>query len=206
MNLSVRNLSLFALSALAAAAASASTTVYNSPASFNAVLAPGSYLETFTQGGIDSGALFSYGGGGYGYDVTADAGASTVYRSGSLIGNNLPNLSLTVTFTSGNVTAVGGQFFITNISDAFQAQSVSLNLNDGTSVTYLPTGVADSFRGFVSTVPILSLTMGAPGPGQVYNSLDNLVVGSAVPEPGSYALMALGLAGLMALRRQRLPR
>jgi hypothetical protein len=204
MNPTIRHLTVFALSAVAAAAASAATTVYTSPAAFGLMLAPGAYLETFTQDEVDIGALFSYSGNGFSYDVTADGGASTVYRSGTIIGNNLPNLSLTFTFTSGNVTAVGGQFFIANISDVFQPVSVTLTLNDGTTVSYLPPGVAGAFRGFTSTVPIASLTMSAPPlTGQFYNSVDNLVVGSMIPEPGTTAMMALGLLGLLGVARRR---
>jgi PEP-CTERM motif len=183
-----------------AGVAQAATTVYTTAASFQALLLPGAYTETFTQPGVDSGPLFSYSGGGFGYDVTASPG--DVYRSGSIIGNNTPNETMTLTFTTGNVTAVGGNFFITNISDVFQPVGVTLALNDGTSVTYTPTGVG-TFRGFISTVPILSLTMDAPTGGQFYNSLDNLTVGSAVPEPTTYLMMALGLGGMLLMRRAR---
>jgi hypothetical protein len=181
-------------------AAQAATTVYTTAASFQALVAPGSYTETFTQPAVDSGVLFSYSGGGFSYNVTASPGV--VYRSGTIIGNNTPNETFTLTFTSGNVAAVGGNFFITNISDVFQSQGVTLTLGDGTVVNYTPTGVGD-YRGFISTAPILSLTMAAPVGGQFYNSLDNLTVGTAVPEPGTYLMMALGLGSMLLVRRAR---
>jgi hypothetical protein len=194
-----RSLIAFSLAALACAAASAQTTVYTTNAAFLAMVAPGSYLETFTQVAVDSGPSFTYSGGGFSYTVTADNGASTVYRSGTIIGNNLPDLSLTLTFTTGNVTAVGGEFFTTNISDIFQAAAVTLTLNNGTVVNYTPTSQTNSFRGFTTPVPILSLTMSAPGP-SLYNSIDNLRVGAVVPEPGTYAMMGLGLLAARRLR------
>ncbi len=183
-----------------AGAAQATTTVYTTAASFQALVAPGAYTETFTRPAVDSGALFTYSGGGFSYDVTADPGV--VYRSGSIIGNNTPNETLTLTFTTGNVTALGGNFFITDIGDAFQSVGVTLTLNDGTVQSYTPTDVS-TFRGFISTVPILSLTMSAPQGGQFYNSLDNLTVGSAVPEPSTYLMLALGLGGMLLMRRAR---
>jgi hypothetical protein len=184
----------------ATGAAQAATTVYTTAAAFNALLAPGAYTETFTQPAVDSGPLFTYSGGGFSYNVTASPG--DVYRSGTLIGTNTPNETLQLTFTTGNVTAVGGNFFITNISDVFQPVSVTLGLNDGTTVSYTPTGVG-TFRGFISTVPILSLVMTAPTGGQFYNSLDNLTVASAVPEPGTYLMLAMGLGGMLLVRRAR---
>jgi hypothetical protein len=82
------------------------------------------------------------------------------------------------------------------------AVPVFLTLSDGTSTTFTPTSFADSFRGFTSNVGISSLTFGAPGAGR-YATLDNFVVGRAVPEPGTMAIMAVGLAGLFAARRRR---
>jgi hypothetical protein len=58
----------------------------------------------------------------------------------------------------------------------------------------------------VSTVPIVSLVMAAPGASR-YNSLDNLTIATAVPEPGTYLMMALGLAaiGVARVRASRQP-
>lgn len=191
---------------LAAAAASApvwaATTTYTDSASFLAAIAPGAFNNTFT-GVEDSATSYSYSGGGFGYTVAAPG---DVYLSGSFIGNNTDNDTLTITFTTGNVTALGGNFFITDIGNSFQASAVTLTLSDGTTTTFTPSDETTAFRGFVSTAAIVSLMMSAPG-ANLFNSLDNLTVGVAVPitlpEPGTWALVALALGGLSLVRRQR---
>jgi hypothetical protein len=179
-----------------AGAAQAATTVYTNSASFLAQTQPGGLFLNFTQPGIDSGPSFTYSGGGFSVTITSP---STVYRSGSIIGNNLPNETLTLTFAGTLPTALGGEFFVTNISDVLQAAPVTLTLSDGTVTTYTPSSLANAYRGFVSTVPITSLVMSAPG-ATLYNSLDNLTVATAVPEPGTYLMMVLGLAVLASAR------
>ena len=185
---------------LAALSASsfAATTVYGSAASFLPHVAPGAYTETFN--GLPSTPPDSFAGGAFAYTVSAPDG---LYGSGEFLGTNLPDEALTVTFTSGNVTAVGGNFYATNISDTFQAVAITLTLSDSTTVTFTPTSAADSYRGFASTLTITSLTIASPGV-SLYGGLDNLTVGvSAVPEPASALLMALGVAGLLVAGRRR---
>jgi hypothetical protein len=190
---------VFALGLAALSASSfAVTTVYTSAASFLANVAPGSYTETFN--GLPSTPPDSFSGSGFSYTVSATDG---LYGSGEFLGTNLPNQLLTVTFAGGNVTAVGGNFYATNISDAFQSVAITLTLSDSTTVTFTPTSVADSYRGFASGLAITSLTIGATGV-SLYAGLDNLTVGvSAVPEPASALLMALGVAGLLLAGRRR---
>lgn len=195
----VRFLAALALSA-SIAPAFAATTTYTTQASFLANVAPGSYTNSFT-GAVAAGPSFSYSGSGFGYTLTA--GVGDVYLSGSIAGTNSPDETLTVTFTTGNVTAVGGNFFATNISDVFQAQPLKLTLSDGTTTTYTPATLGASYRGFVSTLPITSLVMGLPAVG-FYNTMDNLTVGvGVVPETSTWVLMALGMVGLAFARRQR---
>ena len=191
----------FAL-ALGIAALSASsfaaTTVYTSSASFLPNVGPGAYFENFN--GLPSSPPESFAGGAFAYTISAAEG---LYASGEFIGTNQPDEALTITFTSGNVSAVGGNFYATNISDAFQSVSLTLTLSDGTSVSFTPSSATDSFRGFASTALITSLTISAPG-ASLYAGLDNLTVGvSAVPEPASALMLALGAAALLVARRRR---
>ena len=58
------------------------------------------------------------------------------------------------------------------------------------------------YYGFVSTHPITSIRFTSTGGGSVNTGIDNIAVSSSVPEPGTLALLGLGLAGL-GLRRRR---
>jgi hypothetical protein len=201
---------LITVSPFAATTAHAQTTTYISSASFLAALQTGSYTEAFT-GPFGPVTSSDYSDGTYGYTVSTPS-PTGLYRSGSTIGNNLPNESLLFTFTTGNITAVGGNFFITDISDTFRRVSVTLTLNDGTTTTYTPTSAGTgSFRGFTSTTAITSLTLSAPGASR-YNVVDNVTVGaamsatpSAAPEPGSLALLLpiIGTVGMMIRKRRK---
>ncbi|MCV2366624.1 PEP-CTERM sorting domain-containing protein [Roseateles oligotrophus] len=197
MQPSLRFLSAAALTLLSASSFAAST-VYTSSADFMSHVVAGSYTENFN--GLSSPpAGGAFAGGGFSYAVSAP---SDLYASGEFLGTNQIDEALTITFTGGNVTAVGSNFYSTNISDQFQAVSLTITLNDGTVTTFTPTSVLDSYRGFTSNVGISSLVMSAAG-ASLYVGVDNLTVGvSAVPEPSSWALMGLGLAGLIAARRR----
>jgi len=189
-----------AVLAVLAAPSFADTTTYTDSAAFMASLGGSSYTETFTGLASPDGAA-AFSGSGFSYTVSA---ASGLYATGDFLGTSQIDEALTINFTSGNVKAVGGNFFVTNISDAFQSVSVKLTLSDGTIAMFTPSSINDSFRGFSSTQTISSLTFSAPGV-SMYATVDNLTVGTvtAVPEPASWALMGLGLAGMGAIARRR---
>lgn len=181
------------------AQAHAGTTTYTDRSSFLTALAPGFYTETF----IGS-ETTSFSGAGFGFTVAAPDGT---YASGTDLGANQVEQALTITFTGHPVTAVGGNFYATDINPDFLPESLTVALSDGTTLVYTPTG-KDTFRGFVTTSSISSLTVAfaAQGMGR-YTTVDNLTVGTnvaLVPEPGQWALMALGLSGLALLKRRRI--
>jgi PEP-CTERM motif len=187
-------ISALALTALSAAA-SAAATVYTSSAVFLAQLQPGAYTENYN--GLDTAPPASYTNGVFSYTLSAP---DDLYSSGDYVGTSQIDQPLTISFTSGNVKAVGGNFFATNYSDNFQSVLISLLLSDGTSVDFTPATLADSYRGFVADTFITSLVISGPGPA-LYATLDNLTVGT-VPEPASLALVGLAFAGLAASRRR----
>lgn len=182
--------------------ASAATTLYTSSAAFLAQLQPGAYTENFN--GLDAAPPASYTNGLFSYTLSAP---DDIYGSGNYIGTSQIDQPLTISFTSGNVRAIGGNFFATDISDNFQSVLISLLLSDGSSVDFTPASLADSYRGFLADTFITSLVISGPGPSR-YATLDNLTVGTVpggntVPEPASLALVGLAFAGLAASRRRR---
>lgn len=201
MQLAYRFVSAAAL-ALLSASALASTTVYTSAATFLPLVATGSYTESF-DGLSDATGLFS--SGAFSFTVSAPG---SVYASGDFVGTSLPTDALTINFTSGNVTALGANFYATNLSDAFQSVAMTIKLSDGTTVSFTPASASASYRGFTSDLAIASLVISAPG-GSLYAGLDNLTIGTvavavpAVPEPTTWALMGLGLAGVAFAARRK---
>ncbi|WP_422011620.1 PEP-CTERM sorting domain-containing protein [Roseateles sp.] len=196
---SIRQLTTALALGVMSVSAFAASTVYTSSSSFLSQVAPGAYTETFNGLSTPAAGAVAFSGGGFSYSLFAP---SDLYASGDFIGTSQIDEALTISFLSGNVYAVGGNFFATNIADAFQAVQISLSLSDGTTVSFTPTSLADSYRGFVSTTAITSLTISAPGQ-SLYAGLDNLTVAAAVPEPASWALASLGIAGLAAFARRR---
>lgn len=77
---------------------------------------------------------------------------------------------------------------------------MTLTFSDSSTFTMPSTAQANSFRGYISDAPLGSVRVS--GPGTDYVTIDNLVVGSAVPEPGGGALFLLGSLGLLHRRRR----
>ncbi len=208
MQPAVRLLCAAALS-LASASAFTATSITDTPAAFLAQVAPGYYTESFDGLASPPSGPVAFAAGGFAYTASAPG---DIYLGGDFLGAAMDDVALTIDFTSGNVTALGANFFASDFFDGFQAASITLTLGDGTVEVFTPASAADSFRGFVSDVAITTLVVRAPaflstGFGDVvlYAGLDNLTVGVAtvVPEPTSGVLMALGLAGLLLARRRR---
>lgn len=105
--------------------------------------------------------------------------------------------AITVNFNQA-VTA-----FSFDATSLFQNGTGSVTLSNGQSFSfnYVDTGL--DFIGFTSDTPITGYTVNSG-----YTVLDNVTLGAAalpasVPEPGSVALLGLGLMGFVAARRKR---
>jgi hypothetical protein len=205
-----RQLLIVSLLALVASTASAATTVYTDIGAFLAAMPATYYFENFnslTDGPLTAPVAFS--GDGFSYTMSASTGelyASTWVddETNRRIGPQQPSDTLTITFTSGNVTAIGGLFFLTDAYFDLVEGDLSLALSDGTTetVTYGAAPTAQ-FRGFISDAPLSSLTV--TGPAEVFVALDDLYVAGAeadTPEPATALLFGVGALALLALRRR----
>ncbi len=195
----------FAFVAVAAGAAFAgvsSATVFTSQASFVAQLQAGFYLENFAS--VPSGSVIpapglSFTGNGFSYTVDGTPGG--LFNNPGVVSTNNATDMIFITFTGGSPTAVGGNFWATDINFNAIAATVTINTSDGQSRSFTASSASD-FTGFTSNVAITSLTIATQaGPPTAWPTLDNLYVGRAIPTPGAAALM--GVAGLAGLRRRR---
>ena len=168
---------------------------------------PGFYTEDFSSVPTGAQGTLSFSGNGFSYDVSSTIGmdpgsdgSGGLFNDPGLLSLNLATDALEIAFTSGNVTAVGGDFFASDFSFLEIPADVTVNLNDGSSISFS----GSSFAGFTSSSVISSVvidasdaTLGAPA----WPTVDNLIVGSQIPAPAGLAL--LGLGGIGAARRRR---
>jgi hypothetical protein len=159
---------------------------------------PGYYFEDFSTTGNANSINFSKNGFSYTASALSGLGEFTVP------GANVPSLStnlnhlipITFEFTSSNVTAVGGTFFMEDIHGNVINGTIVLGLSDGTSVV-LQNQTLNSFEGFTSDTNITSLTV-SPRTAN-YASVAGFYVGAqaVVPEPASITLLGVGAVGLL---------
>jgi hypothetical protein len=165
--------------------ASAVTTTYNDSATF-LTNTSATYLETFESiplRTIENPLAFSQGG--FSYTVSAPnrlwGGSGDGSPGSKFLGTQNPNDALTISFTSNNVTAIGGNFFLNDTDDNRIAGTITLTLNDGSVIKLnSATSGAIPFGGFTTDgLKITSLTMSDLDP-TTWNNFDNLYVGTAI--------------------------
>ncbi len=205
---------LGALSPHCANASGSGSVLFTNETDFLGGLDSGYYLEDFDslKGSINlykSSWASSGGSPLFSYTIAAAHGLYVVNPSGSnpvnpaLAAYNV-NDSLLVTFTSGNVSAVGGDFMLTDLSGRLRSGTVTATLSDGT----LLNSASGDFTGFASLdgQVITSLTISSPIHDAYHiPTLDHLYAAVAVPEPATMALLLLplGASALRMLRRWR---
>ena len=209
-----------------AGSANAQSSVYMDKSMFLLNLASGSYTENFNSliGGQLPPTTFTDGNiGGFKFIASATHGLSPITGgSGAALSTFDATDALSIVFSGAPVTAVGGNFFNTDVNGNFVSSNVTVNISNGSSVqiNLTPTSIND-FSGFTTSVgAITSLSIKSAsfiptGPStQSYPSLDNFVVGAfsgapqggTVPEPGSLAQLAgFGIvgAGFVLKRRKK---
>lgn len=146
---------------------------------FLANIQDGYYEEDFA--GVPVGAagpLLSFSGNGFSYDVTAvGAGSNNLFNDPGLVSTDSALDALRITFTGAPVTAIGGDFWATDISFAPTGGEIILELEDGTIESYSPSAPG-SFGGFITTSPIVHITIDAPNvPANNWAAMDNAIVG-----------------------------
>ena len=152
--------------------------VYTDRATFLENVAAGYFENPFDDAVPGAIASLSYDEGGFAYTVTAST--DQLFNDVGLISTNLAGDSIVVTFSGNPVTAVGGNFWATDISVQPTGTGITITLSDGTTESFTSTGPTD-FRGFVTAAPITTISIDAPDEGGTpfWPTMDNLIVGSA---------------------------
>lgn len=183
---------------------------YSTEAAFlAAVVTPGvdSFSDLVVGGELPS--PLARNAGTYTYVASS---ASTFFGVGEFgetwLSTNDAVASISFSQFSGGATAIGGNFFGSDIAGGFASGDVTLiaSTANGSLEWTITNAVVTSFVGFVSTEPILSLLLRAEQPPTLlWPTVDNLTLAvaavSAVPEPGTYGLVVAGLAMLGLKRR-----
>jgi hypothetical protein len=167
---------------------------------FNGIAATGSYVAYGTGPLSLSGVTFNSNGSMF---VIDPGFYGSSYAGGGFLNSDYATVNTITAALPSPVTALamefGGLFggpvdFTFNFSDG---SSVS-----GSSAASIIGGTPLAFIGFTSTVAITSASISMPDTPN-YNAIDNFRFGNSVPEPGSLALILLGMSGLAVAGRRR---
>ena len=194
--------------------ASAATITYTDRSTFlNNISA--TYLETFNSLTTASNPQ-SFANNGFGYAVSATGGLNvdTDTAGSRFLGANTAGANIVVNFANNNITAVGGFFFSSDLSNNFTADAIQLTLNNGSRIDIAPSATK-SFRGFATDdgSRITSLTFaGGSSQFNTFGGFDDFYVGTAniaptpVPEPSqilTYIILGSLIIWKKATRHQQ---
>ncbi|MBU6208324.1 MAG: hypothetical protein KGR22_00230 [Planctomycetes bacterium] len=196
----MRFLALSITAAALTASAHAKFITTNDKSVFDLLSQQGGYALAGENFGGYSGFYSSLSGGTGATAWQATALGGLYVGSGGQLSTNNADAALTMSFSSGDVYAIGGNFFLTDFNFGFLPGLVQVELADGSS--YIANiQNANSFSGFVSLGSAISQITISPFGVQpnAYVTATNLCFG-VVPAPGAVALMAV--AGLVSRRRR----
>ena len=150
--------------ALSLGVSSATTVVYDTEADFLAAIGSSPFLledfDIYTYGSFVELSLDLGPENGFSCVLSAPDGG--LYSGDGNMSTNGSADPILVDFllSPEPVLSTGGHFFASNIGGEYIPGTVVLELSDGTFETYAPPGPSE-FRGFVSDIPILSLSVDA---------------------------------------------
>ncbi len=194
---------------LAALVSSASAgTFYTTEGSFTLQLNPVFYLEdfsNFTFGSPLNGSQTTWaapGANGYGWTASTPMG---LYSNVSALSTNIANETITLTFSGLTVTAFGGTSRIRISAETLSRER--LPSPPATAAWKCSTFRALPAASLATPAPFqFSMTMVATsGATNNWIQVDHFYTGAAVPEPGTMALLTLGVVGAVgaAIKRRR---
>lgn len=160
--------------------------LYTDRAAFLTRIEPGYFDNPFTHVTVRTyGIGYRYRQGEFAYTLATDllpidGGGFITYTMPGVITTSDARAKIVVTFTGGEVTAVGGNFWATDADEAPIAMNVTVTLGDGRRETFVASD-RSAFRGFTTTVPIDSLTIESEDSQApsifTWTAMDNLIVG-----------------------------
>lgn len=217
-------IALAAATLFAGVQAQAAITIYTSQAAFDAALAammPAlSGTDTFDDlvagANLGSGPLARMAGG-IGYSASAGPDSDILFGAGSesdaWLSSNAPGDSLSFGSFAPGVFAAGMNLFNSDIDGQFLGTGritlTAMDTEGSTSATIRNRRMSTmSFLGVISTTEITSLEVTPfARRADVWPTVNNLTLASAVPEPETYLMMLAGIAAVgFVARRRRLSR
>ncbi|MEI7776521.1 MAG: PEP-CTERM sorting domain-containing protein [Verrucomicrobiota bacterium] len=207
--------SRFALFALLTAGAISTGTAgiltYTDQSAFLTALAPGYFLDDFA--GVPNGGIngVSSTRSGNGFSVTYTAPEGGLFSVPGAMSTSSATDNLVATMGGNSIFAFGWNSYLTDFNGTFQpfvgttVTAFATNGIDPDSPLSASVNATSIFFGWISTTPITSITMnsGAGGGTPKFNTMDNIIVGVAAPEPGTFGMLALGATGLILARLRR---
>lgn len=181
----------------------AGATVFTDSASFLSVVAPGALFENFN--GIADGNPGAVTGmnGMFSFSIDTAPFTGGLYVESGLVTTDFDDERIRISFSGGNVFAVGANIWATDFFLSTLTAPGRVSISDGQFIELEFTSSTD-YIGFSSVVPItfMEIEIGdGPGGAAAWATLDNLTVGTLIPEPGTMGLLGLGL-GWLGLRRR----